>query len=618
MSNILEPRAVHELLDQHFYIPYYQRGYRWTEQQVNQLLDDVWEYARLNDKADAKDRSFYCLQPVVAKPKKWKTVEGETINGYEIIDGQQRITTLYILIQYLMINLLREESLMKDYNKELFTIEYETRPGSRKFLSNIVEDNSNVDYYYMHQARTTIDQWFTDESKQLIKPDKDLFLKALLGRKEDMSSLQVIWYGVARESEAEQDINESKVLFNRLNIGKINLTNAELIKALFLASDKFREDGVTAANRKKTIIAQLWGQMEKDLNNPSFWSFITNNNIEDYPTKIELLFDYIANKNSAKKDYYYTFLHFLELANNADSLWESWQRIELYYNMLKEWYSNRNKYHKIGFLIATGERVDNLLEEGIKNTKTDFEQHLNSRIKAKINFSLVELDYTSGKDKKNILNLLTLFNVETTRQLENDPTFYPFLLHKSQHWSIEHIQAQNSENFNPNKKEPWLEWIKIHLSLLEKMNEVERKEPLDKTMAKLKKVDEDKISWEDFQKLFTEVVDHFESPHDKKADKLHTLSNLALLTDASNAALNNAVFLAKRNHVIQLDKKGYYIPICTKRLFLSYYSDHNQLNDIQFWTGADRKNYFINILSMLKGYLSEENLILLDKESKLP
>ena len=60
-----------------YWIPKYQRGYRWTEVQVVQLLDDIWDFIL------SKRSGFYCLQPVVIRPRS----EGE----YEVIDGQQRI-----------------------------------------------------------------------------------------------------------------------------------------------------------------------------------------------------------------------------------------------------------------------------------------------------------------------------------------------------------------------------------------------------------------------------------------------------------------------------------------------------------------------------------------------
>jgi len=70
------------LLDKEFFIPTYQRGYRWDERQVLDLLEDIFEFQeKYKDEGE-----FYCLQPIVVK-KYGKDDD----NKWEIIDGQQRL-----------------------------------------------------------------------------------------------------------------------------------------------------------------------------------------------------------------------------------------------------------------------------------------------------------------------------------------------------------------------------------------------------------------------------------------------------------------------------------------------------------------------------------------------
>ena len=617
MANILKQKTVNALLGVNFFIPYYQRGYRWTDLQVKQLLDDIWEYAKANESNSKDSGYFYCLQPVVVKPKDWKS-EGVSYSGFELIDGQQRVTTIYIMLKYLMKEVLKEESLKEDYFEELFTLEYETREGSRNFLNNIEEDFSNVDYYYIFNAYSTIKAWFEDADRPMNKRDKTLFINTLLGTEKDTSSVQVIWYQVEREDHKIKDDENSKQLFNRLNLGKIPLTNSELIKALFLASDKFLEEGKEDAIKKKIIISQLWDVMEQQLNHKPFWSFITNVSAEDYETKIEYLFDIIAGKNKAEKDYYFTFLHFLTLADDDTKMWNVWRKIEHYFNILSEWFKNRDKYHKIGYLISIGNAntVKILLEEAITSTKDVFNKSVNASIKESIDFEIENLDYTKGIELQNINKLLLLFNVETTRKLDNDIVFYPFELHKKEKWSIEHIQAQNSQDFNPNKKQPWLEWLVIHTPYLENIQNKNPSETLEATIAKVKKVTEETITWEKFEILFDEVLSYFVIDNEKQINTTHTISNLALLTGEDNSALNNAVFQVKRERIINLDKAGSYIPICTKRLFLRYYKKDGAFDDNQFWTALDRQEYCIELLSTLKSYLNPKNKAFLKNLNK--
>ena len=65
---------------------------------------------------------------------------------------------------------------------------------------------------------------------------------------------------------------------------------------------------------------------------------------------------------------------------------------------------------------------------------------------------------------------------------------------------------------------------------------------------------------------------------------------MALLSVANNAALNNATFDVKRNKILEMDKKGEYIPIGTRRVFLKYYTDSSN-HQLHFWGEQDREAY---------------------------
>jgi uncharacterized protein with ParB-like and HNH nuclease domain len=69
-----------------YWIPAYQRGYRWSPLQVTQLLDDVWEFIQVSEGGNR--HQFYCLQPLVIKA----VPDGV----FEVVDGQQRLTTVFI------------------------------------------------------------------------------------------------------------------------------------------------------------------------------------------------------------------------------------------------------------------------------------------------------------------------------------------------------------------------------------------------------------------------------------------------------------------------------------------------------------------------------------------
>jgi hypothetical protein len=201
-----------------FFVPAYQRGYRWDQEQVSLLITDIWE----NQDKD------YCLQPVVVKQR----ADGRL----ELIDGQQRLTTLYLILLYMKNERLQNFDLQ-------FTIEYETRPRSGDYLATLDETrkDENVDFFHMYGAYHRIKAWFDGhESKRQHVADK--FFGFLRKR------VKVIWY------EASHDV-DSTALFTRLNVGRIPLTNAELVKALLF--ERFPEDEKTQRPPELILTAYL-------------------------------------------------------------------------------------------------------------------------------------------------------------------------------------------------------------------------------------------------------------------------------------------------------------------------------------------------------------------------
>ena len=174
-ENKIALKSITELLGLNFYIPDYQRGYRWTHQNVTQLLEDIWEYAQ-----ESKNNTFYCLQPVVVREKKWQDKAGNIMEGYEVIDGQQRLTTIHRLLSYLRREHLRIKKLSEDYNNDLYTIDYKTRPESKAFLQKDEYDKSKPDLYYMSEAYETIRNWFTNEKNGIKRQGRNQFLDCLL------------------------------------------------------------------------------------------------------------------------------------------------------------------------------------------------------------------------------------------------------------------------------------------------------------------------------------------------------------------------------------------------------------------------------------------------------
>jgi hypothetical protein len=176
-----------------FFVPSYQRGYRWGPDEVTRLLDYIHESAG----------SKYFLQPVVVK--------GRDDGKWELVDGQQRLTTLSLILRYIQRHL--PTASLK------YSLEYETRAASAEYLQNPTPEDSqsNIDFFHIFGAFECIQEWFEAQANPT--------LAAINFYKYLSESVFVIWY------EAPPEV-ESTTLFTRLNIGRIPLTAPNLSRLL--------------------------------------------------------------------------------------------------------------------------------------------------------------------------------------------------------------------------------------------------------------------------------------------------------------------------------------------------------------------------------------------------
>ena len=420
----LETKFVNDIAGE-FLVPSYQRGYRWGSSEVERLLDDVYNLSRYDE------RRGYCLQPIVVR----KISEDK----FEVIDGQQRLTTLFLIYKYMF------EEGGRFFGEPKFSLDYETRKGSKNFLANIDFNmrEKNIDFCFIVDAYKTIQAWMPTFKNLLAK------------------NVQVIWY--------EVDENENATaMFTRLNIGKIPLTSAELVKAMFLSRENLNMD-----KKRQDEIALQWDNIEKDLHNDSLWYFLTNNFAEKYQTRIDLILDLMAGKAHGERDKYFTFFYFDELKRRGKNLNDVWEEIVRTFLLLKDWREHHEFYHKIGYLIASGYRnLANIYRETQGKTKREFSARLNKLIRdsVKLNGDENYSDWDYNKDSEKIRRLLLLFNVESVRRNGEQSQWFPFDKYKfggkeKNSWSLEHIHAVNPQDRGT--QEQWREWLRLHKTSLE-------------------------------------------------------------------------------------------------------------------------------------------------------
>ena len=647
MMNTLELKSIAELQDMAFYIPAYQRGYRWTHQQVKDLLKDILEFSEKKGNV-----GIYCLQPLVVvkrlsdedlvmkrihEAKDLSEVRHLLKEQWEVVDGQQRLTTIRLILEALQ-------------QPHFYDIEYETRKDSASFLDGIMNGipnsdvKENIDYYHIKQAVNFINDW-------LNRKDIDRFRNVLLHQ------VKFIWY--------ETQESNPKEVFTRLNIGKISLTNAELIKALLLNKSNFESNDYGKVRLHQQEIAMEWDVIEYSLQSNEFWLFL-NEPGNERPTRIDFIFDMICQEDMLHckdaqeiqmsddlKTFRYFNYYFETQKQKEEAIQTIWEKVKEIFQTLQEWFDDKELYHYIGFLICIGKSVNRIYREWTRYaTKSAFrENYLMKAIKESIRYkdienTVYEVDAEvpqklKGGVKQNCRPILLLHNLQTVinqndvlaeNEKYREGVFYkfPFHLYKSEDWDVEHIDSNTENKLNDiQSQREWL--LNAYFGLQGeafKENRKKIKDFFEKFTGKNYEQSEDpdklKTRNERFEELRSSIDDINGNIRLSQIEK-NKIWNFALLDSSTNRSYGNAIFPAKRRVIIGKDQgkrflpstvdengkivncevqegQSSFIPPCTKSVFLKYYNDAS--SDPNTWNKEDAKAYMNNIKVTLKEFLS--------------
>ena len=513
---IPETKMIKDLKDMTFYIPAYQRGYRWTAQEVGDLLDDIYEF----DTGNGPVTNNYCLQPLIVK----KNLD----NKYEVVDGQQRLMTIFIFLK------IAEEK--TDYTP--YKITFETRDQSETFLSNLSNHNGeifddNIDYYHITTAYKKINDWLN--SKSASGTPRFTVLSKLFNK--IINNVFFIWYEIPNNVKPVE-------LFTRVNMGKIRLSNAELVKALLFNKDNFKEN----VDRKQQELSLSWDRIEHDLQRDSFWYFLTDDKNSRHETRIDLLFDLLSDKYNEKlpeelrinvpassynnRTFLIFYAAYKITADKENFVSDLWNEVTVTYERLAEWYRDYNKYHIIGFLISAGTGIKRIFELSDGKKKSEIFGDLVKETKTHVKLgSFDKLEKISYDDsKKKLRHFFLLVNIATLVCKNEKQYSFPFDLFKLEKWDIEHIHA---------------------------------------------------------------TADGTGEPDD-------SIGNLTLLSAKINRSYQDETFSEKRKTILERDRKGMFIPICTKNVFTKQYSD--TILNMDKWEQDDKTNYVKAMWSVLKDF----------------
>lgn len=562
---------------EHYLIPDYQRGYRWkADEHVKALLEDVDQFMSKKKSTD----EIYCLQPIVVVPQ----VAEDGFRAWEVVDGQQRLTTLYLVLRAL--------------NNSHYELSYCQRKESTRFLATPMksynEKDPFPDHYFIHEAYTKINQWLEQKEKEKVGYKLCFLTTLLLG-------VKVIWYEVELKGNTDMTCEKEKIdIFNRLNIGKIPLDDAELIRALFLQSMSLQ-----LTNREQLLsqatFALEWQEMEQYLRNPAVWGFIhlAESKETNYSNRILKLFEIVAQQTSGEARATYLWFE-RELGRDPQKRFEAsnnlWKDVKNLFAKIRAWYENPELYHGIGLLISLQHvNLKGIYSQSKSQTKHEFASWVWDKVREKINTDIDSENFNYEERPKDVERVLLLFNVLSTRE-KSKVTGEKFPFHRYQgvkKWSLEHIHAQHTDD--PFKDKNNIKaWINETLPELKGIRKQEDLSKLDTQMQQLEKwasVGIEKIDIDKFNSVRLAIENFFEE------DTVHSIDNLALLSAKDNSALNKAIFPVKRRRILELERQGSFIPPCTKDVFLKTYSP--TFTATYRWTKDDREAYVKEINRVL-------------------
>ena len=558
-ENKIEIKSVQELLGMKFFIPSYQRGYRWTYLQIENLLNDILEFNK------GVDGDFYCLQPLVVKERK-----KDLLN---VIDGQQRLTTIYLILKALE-------------NEKCPSIEYERESYIKDCDKSTEIKKDTIEIYHLTSAKYFIDRWIhlkkrNEEEKKWINP-KDVKIDIKVFRNKILEQTKFIFYNVGNVSEEqEHDI------FNNLNSGKIALTNAELIKALFL--NKVGKEDIAHREVEQRLLADEFDQIERTLRQDDFWYFLAGNTPKP-SSCVNLLFDLMLESSVQNGKYrtdepFRTFFYFNDLINGDKAPYkqskDTWEDVRKVFHITEGWFKDSVMYNLIGYHRAAngGKTLCEIYKKFCEEkSKKGFKKWLVDECKNHIDYpdGFMQLRYDENKDK--VFNLLLLFNIATLNERPQEAVKFSFAnLHKYK-WDVEHISPQNPKNDDDLKK------------AVEKFKD---NEYLNNLIDALNKEEKD-----------TNIIEEERAKYFAAGDDLMGIQNLTLLTAHDNRGIGNKFFFEKRQKLQEYYQQGSFIPACSMNVFMKFYSEKPE--QMAFWDKDDRDSYKNKLEQTIKNFFDNE------------
>lgn len=619
----------------HYNIPEYQRGYKWETTDVNTLLNDINDFK-------GNPEEFYCLQNITLVNK----------NGYyNVVDGQQRLTTLYIILAF-----LGEHAAIK---RKITYPENTIRAKTYEFLNKFILDRSEIDvfsiawdvfnkatkYEYNYQdifflcsTARTVKEWFDDKEENEKSFRKDKFTTKLL------ENVKLIINNL-------QDTNEEKV-FDNVNSKRVPLDGSDLVRAIIITKYAKEETNISETDNAGQIkINELRVRIGWELDQINNWW--QNHKVQEYFSS----FISVQQEGDVKFDrqnYPINYLYFLYaeregLSKLSLQLLEQKNVKELYNAIidlqanLKEWYEDIYIYHYMGFLMHYGEkstkggpffRLAMTQWSAPQTTRDGFIKYLECEIK-KVLLDIPKESYLP-EDTETLEEMFSDFmpehklseNDKTEEEneligvIENDTEvsdknwydeYNQSLIKTLMFLDINHVLKQNEKNISLPPHAFRKDGKDIE-HIFPQTPEDKNTDDLLEFVVFLKRYyasgGDKEIDIIDFENRFNIEIDFTKKIKDfikKYAGEFstHSLGNLVLLDASLNRSIKRIPYAQKRLRLIKLANQGAFIHPHTFNVFVRNFlsNDKDERKDLEFWMENDIIDNYNAVRKELRSFI---------------
>lgn len=539
----------------HYRIPPYQRGYKWEAHDVSRLLDDIKEF----DPGDDADK-FYCLQNITLVEKD---------GNYNVVDGQQRLTTLAVILSYVGQYDLINGKLIYSIRKETeeFLEKYIYQPSDitvftdwDDFLAKAKVSGVDYDYqdiYYLFQAYQTVVKWFEKN---------DNFKGVILTRLLDHVKLIV---------NLVRNIDEQE-LFENLNGKRVPLDGADLVRALIITRIARQEIPNTEddikynvlINERRTRIGITLddiGRWWTDSNRQTWFGFFTR--------KVKTDADETVNFDEVQHQINYLYELYAQVYNDgvvSVSFYEKevakkgfLQRLLDFQRTMQNWYDEPVLYHLVPYAhIHAGMKLKDIYDTWRKFSRQEFITTLKKNIRK--SSAIEALLGEEGKDEQStsqndwfnddlasvciLLDTIHCLNNQTEMRL---PARYFQWVRKEE--DREHIFPQTPIADKVKEPDKQTDVLMTYVDLINDILKDNKRE--DECIDKKKLFSS--INWYDdeWRQQTEELVNEYLA----KLIPVNNLGNMCLLNSSVNRGYGNDFFLEKRIDVMRKSQEGNYI-----------------------------------------------------------